>query len=64
MNPQSETTPSEPKPACADLEAIAAHAYAIWQEQGCPGGRDFDHWIEAEAHLLRGYGNDARKQEQ
>lgn len=40
-------------PPCADLQAIAARAYAIWQERGCPEGRDLDHWIEAEAHFRR-----------
>lgn len=38
----SETKLTAPPVACADLEAIAARAYAIWQEQGCPDGRDLE----------------------
>ncbi len=62
MNTKAENTPSETPVACADLEAIAARAYAIWQEQGCPEGRDMEHWIEAEAHYLNCREADAETQ--
>lgn len=32
-------------------EEIAAHAYVIWEHEGCPDGRDTDHWLQAEAQL-------------
>lgn len=62
MNTEAENTPSETHVACADLEAIAARAYAIWQEQGCPDGRDMEHWLEAEAHFLACRNDEAEKQ--
>lgn len=30
---------------------IAALAYALWEEQGCPHGNDLDHWLRAEQIL-------------
>lgn len=36
--------------ACADLDEIARRAYDLWEREGKPQGRDFDHWVEAEAH--------------
>lgn len=33
------------------LEKTRSLAYRIWQEQGCPEGRDADHWTEAERRL-------------
>ena len=30
---------------------IAAFAYEIWQEEGCPHGRDKEHWYEAVERL-------------
>jgi hypothetical protein len=32
-------------------EEIAACAYLIWINEGCPGGRDKEHWIQAETQL-------------
>lgn len=26
---------------------IAARAYGIWEEQGCPDGRNDEHWTQA-----------------
>ena len=34
-------------------EKIAARAYALWQQDGCPHGRDKDHWYEAVERLKR-----------
>lgn len=62
MNTEPENTTTEIPAGCADLAAIAARAYAIWQEQGQPDGRDFDHWVEAEAHFLACRDDDAAKQ--
>ena len=30
---------------------IAARAYEIWQDRGCPSGDDLAHWLQAEAEL-------------
>ncbi|WP_067737173.1 MULTISPECIES: DUF2934 domain-containing protein [Sphingomonadales] len=27
----------------------AARAYQLWEQEGCPHGRDLDHWFAAEA---------------
>jgi hypothetical protein len=29
-------------------EKIREFAYRIWQEEGCPDGRDVEHWIRAQ----------------
>lgn len=52
----AETAPE----ATADLlrRQIAERAYALWEEEGCPHGRDVDHWLKAEAECAAG-GHDA-----
>ena len=35
----------------ADEEAIRHRAYAIWEAEGCPHGRDVDHWYRARAEV-------------
>jgi hypothetical protein len=41
-------------------KAISERAYHIWQREGCPHGRDFEHWVQAqielEAEVPRGNG--------
>ena len=32
-------------------EAIKERAYHIWVREGCPHGRDFDHWVQAQVEL-------------
>ena len=32
-------------------DQIAARAYQIWQEQGCPDGRADEHWAQAVGEL-------------
>lgn len=32
-------------------ESIAARAYELWQEEGCPEGRDIEFWYQAEQQL-------------
>lgn len=32
-------------------EEIARRAHAIWEREGCPHGRDGEHWLEAERQL-------------
>jgi len=34
-------------------EAVRARAYELWENQGCPDGRDLDYWLEAERDLSR-----------
>ena len=29
-------------------DEIKLIAYSIWEEEGCPGGRDCEHWYRAE----------------
>jgi hypothetical protein len=30
---------------------IQERAYQIWQEEGCPEGREQEHWLRAEAEI-------------
>jgi hypothetical protein len=30
---------------------IERRAYEIWESQGCPHGRDVDHWLRAETEI-------------
>lgn len=32
-------------------EEIARLAHSIWRAEGCPTGRDREHWLQAEAEL-------------
>lgn len=43
---KQETTPTIP-----GYEAIATRAYALWEQQGRPEGRDIEIWSEAETQL-------------
>jgi hypothetical protein len=38
-HPETHTLPRE--------ERIRAIAYALWEEEGCPHGRDLEHWNRA-----------------
>jgi hypothetical protein len=35
-------------------DEIAAQAYQIYLREGCPEGRDLDHWLQAEIELRNG----------
>ncbi len=32
-------------------QAIRERAYAIWEEEGRPDGKDLEHWLRAEAEI-------------
>jgi Protein of unknown function (DUF2934) len=34
--------------AGAKDQAIRERDYAIWEEEGCPDGKDLEHWLRAE----------------
>lgn len=58
--PKTETSPNasneaEKQITNADLPAdiIAARAYKIWQQQGCPEGCEEQHWWQAEQEIIR-----------
>ena len=42
---------------------IRERAYQIWEREGRPHGRDFEHWVQAQVELVAeaAKGNDARK---
>ncbi len=46
----TQKTPSSEHPD----EEIAVVAYLIWEREGCPDGRDLDHWLEAKKQLAHG----------
>jgi Protein of unknown function (DUF2934) len=33
-------------------QAIRERAYAIWDDEGRPDGKDLDHWLRAEAEII------------
>jgi hypothetical protein len=34
-------------------EEIAQRAHALYVDQGCPHGKDVQHWLEAETHVMK-----------
>jgi hypothetical protein len=42
-------------------QAIRERAYAIWEEEGRRDGKDLDHWLRAEAEMIRS-SDDAKDQ--
>ena len=32
-------------------EAIRQRSYLIWKQEGCPEGRNLDHWLQAKAEV-------------
>ena len=43
--------PAQPEPP---HDQIALCARAIWEAEGCPQGRELEHWLLAEARLRQG----------
>ena len=33
-------------------QTIRERAYAIWEEEGRPDGKELDHWLRAEAEII------------
>jgi len=48
---------SQPRPS---YDEVAARAHAIWLAEGCPEGREKEHWQQAEDQLLGGSMTEAR----
>ena len=44
--PEISVTPSP-----LDPSRISQRAWEIWQNEGCPEGRDVEHWLQAEREL-------------
>src|SRR3954471_17472153 len=36
------------------MQRTRERAYQIWEEEGRPGGREIDHWLQAEGELHEG----------
>lgn len=52
MNTQHQSQSTEPQHRTKPThEEIAECAYLIWEKEGCPEGRDMDHWCQAELQL-------------
>jgi hypothetical protein len=47
--PKRATTPCSASTVTS--EEIARRAYAIWEKQGCPIGKEEEHWLQAEKQL-------------
>ena len=41
-------------------DEIARRAHALYVDQGCPQGKDVQHWLAAEAHVIKSQ-RDGRK---
>jgi len=50
---RKEADASSPLPEITEAE-IATCAYFLYVNEGCPAGRELDHWLEAEARLRGG----------
>ena len=46
--PQSNQAGIKPKPS---RDEVARKAYEIYLKEGCPQGRDVQHWLEAETQM-------------
>ncbi len=46
-------THAEPRTTEVQLDhtAVARRAWEIWQSEGCPDGREVEHWLQAEKEL-------------
>ena len=40
-----------PEPNYREQQEIRERAYAIWQEEGCPEGRNLSNWLQAAAEI-------------
>lgn len=49
--PVAMPTKSENRITDLSRDSIAQRAYEIWEREGRPEGRAFDHWLAAEAEL-------------
>jgi hypothetical protein len=38
----------ETRPRGEPTEEIRREAYLLWQQEGCPEGRELDHWLAAQ----------------
>jgi len=46
-----ESTTTQEPASTSQQEQIASLSYHIWESEGCPEGRDAEHWAQAEAQL-------------
>jgi hypothetical protein len=42
--------------SASDSGKVRVRAYEIWEREGCPDGKDQDHWFEAESQLVSSQG--------
>ena len=50
-NEKPKTGKPKKKVGIPDHETVAERAFEIWQNEGCPQGRDLEHWLQAEIEL-------------
>jgi hypothetical protein len=59
----------ETRPRGDPTEEIRREAYLLWQQDGCPPGRELDHWLAAQEivrhrrHAPRAKGDESREPE-
>ena len=51
--PKALPSPSRPAARTPSYTEIEARARVLWQEKGCPEGRDEEIWLQAEQDLAR-----------
>jgi hypothetical protein len=50
--PRTAATTSAAAARQDDLhERVRRRAYELWESEGCPAGREYDHWLQAEREL-------------
>jgi len=62
LSPQSSTAQLEGEMSntnTAEKDKISEFAYAIWEREGKPEGRDLDHWLAAERELQKRVSSEA-----
>lgn len=52
LDVEVSTEPKKVDKPAVDSDMIAARAWEIWQREGCPEGRDREHWLQAEKELI------------
>ncbi len=55
-NGRTATPPSSAMQVAPPPEKIALRAYELWQESGCPEGKQEEHWFRAERELRGAHG--------
>ena len=51
MNNPGVELPTKDESEKTFSDRVFLRAYELWQREGCPHGRDVDHWVQAEREI-------------